>query len=50
MVVKQSEYIDMMKTAMQKAGVDVPLNGELLRSAYRLKLSIEERERLKAGK
>lgn len=50
MIVKQSEYIDEMKNAMQAANISVPLNGELLRSAYRLKLSIEERERLKAGK
>ena len=50
MIVKQSEYIDAMNTAMKAAGIPVPQNGELLRSAHRLRLSIEERERLKAGK
>ena len=50
MVVKQSEYIDNMNTAMKAANIPVPQNGELLRSAHRLRLSIEERERLKAGK
>lgn len=50
MVVKQSEYIDAQNTLLKEAGIPVPLNGELLRSAHRLKLSIQEREQLKGKK
>jgi len=49
-VIKQSEYMDTQNTAMKAAGISVPQNGELLESARRLKLTREERERLKAGK
>lgn len=48
--IRQSEYIDAQNTLLKAAGIPVPLNGELLESARRLKLSREERERLKAGK
>jgi hypothetical protein len=49
-VIRQSEYMDTQNTALKRAGIPVPQNGELLESARRLRLTREERERLKAGK
>ena len=49
-MISQGKYIDTLKTAMQKAEIPVPLNGEVMDSVRRMQLSIEERERLKAGK
>ena len=49
-MVNQGKYIDTLKTAMQKADIPVPLNGEVMDSVHRMQLSIEQRERLKAGK
>jgi hypothetical protein len=50
MAIRQSEYIDVMKTAMQNANIPIPLNGELLESARRLRLSREEMQRLRGEK
>ena len=50
MIVNQGKYIDTIKTAAQKAGIEVPLNGEVMDSVRKMQLSIEERERLKASK
>jgi hypothetical protein len=50
MAIKMGDYIDKMKTAMQEANIHVPLNGELLESVHRLKLSVEERRKLAGGK
>lgn len=49
-VIKMGKYIDTIKTSMQAANIEVPLNGELMDSVRRLQLSVEQRERLKAGK
>jgi predicted RNase H-like nuclease (RuvC/YqgF family) len=49
-MINQGKYIDTLKTAMQEAGLPVPLNGEVMDSVRNMQLSIEERERLKAGK
>lgn len=49
-VVRQCEYMDTQNTALKAANIPVPQNGELLESARRLKLTREERERLKAKK
>ena len=46
-MINQGGYIDTLKTAMIKAGVDVPLNGEVMDSVRRMQLSIEQREALK---
>jgi hypothetical protein len=37
MAIKLGEYVDTMRHAMQEAGIDVKLNGELLDSVMRLK-------------
>jgi hypothetical protein len=37
MAIKLGEYVDTMKNAMQEAGIDLKLNGELLDSVMRLK-------------
>jgi cellobiose-specific phosphotransferase system component IIB len=37
MAIKLGEYVDTMKNAMQEAGIDLKLNGELLDSVIRLK-------------
>jgi Spy/CpxP family protein refolding chaperone len=37
MAIKLGEYVDTMRHAMQEAGIDVKLNGELLDSVIRLK-------------
>jgi hypothetical protein len=50
MVIKMGDYIDKMKTAMQDANIPVPLNGELLDTVEKLKLSVEERRKLAGGK
>jgi hypothetical protein len=43
LAIKLGEYVDKMKTAMQAANIDVPLNGELLDSVMRLKAARAER-------
>jgi len=50
MIVNQGKYLDTVKTAAQEAGIKVPLNGEVMDSVRKMQFSIEERERLKAGK
>ena len=50
MFVKMGKYIDTQNEDMRKAGIPVTQNGELMDSVRRLQLSIEQRERLKAGK
>jgi hypothetical protein len=50
MAIKMGVYVDKMKTAMQDANIPVPLNGEILDSVRKLKLSVEERRRLAGGK
>jgi hypothetical protein len=43
LVIRAGDYIDKMKTAMQKAGIELPLNGELLESVLRLKAERAQR-------
>jgi chromosome segregation ATPase len=50
LAISLGEYVDKIKTAVQKAGIDLPLNGELLDSVMRLKFSREERRRLLGDK
>jgi hypothetical protein len=49
LAIKMGEYVDGIITAM-KEGKEPPLNGELLESVHRLKLSVEERRKLAGGK
>jgi hypothetical protein len=43
MAIKLGEYVDTMKNAMQEAGIDLKLNGELLDSVIRLKAARKAR-------
>jgi hypothetical protein len=49
LAIKTGEYVDRILGEAKDKGWNIPLNGELLDSVRRLKLSVEERRRL-AGK
>ena len=50
MAIKTGEYVDRILTKAKEQGWDIPLNGELLESVRRLRLSAEERRALRGGK
>jgi hypothetical protein len=46
LAIKTGEYVDRILAKAKEKGWDLPLNGELLDSVRRLKLSVEERRKL----
>lgn len=45
LIIKAGEYLNVMKTAMQEAKIDLPLNGELMRRISNLKMEIAQRNK-----
>ena len=50
MAIKTGEYVDRILVKAKEQGWDIPLNGELMESVRRLKLSVEERRKLAGGR
>jgi peptidoglycan hydrolase CwlO-like protein len=50
LAIKLGENFDKLVGAIKDKGIDIPINGEILESVRRLKLSVEQRRRLAGGK